>query len=66
MEIKIDNRRFLVYWDESYVGGPMSGLLTPADIIDKKGWDEEAREKVLALKLNECYKDSGMVLVRVK
>lgn len=62
----MDNRRFLVYWDEFYVGGPTSGILTPADIVEKKGWDEEARKVVLTLKLHEYYKDSGMVLVRVE
>lgn len=61
-----DTRRFLVYWDESYVGGPASGLVTLADITEKKGWDEEARKAVLTLKLHEYYKDSGMVLVRVE
>ena len=67
METKTkDNRRFLIYWDELYVGGPMSGILTPADIIEEKGWDEEARKEVLTLKLHEQYRNTGIVLVRVK
>ena len=67
MEAKIeDNRRFLIYWDEFYVGGPTSSILIPADIIEEKGWDEEARKKVLTLKLHEQYRNTGIVLVRVK
>lgn len=65
MVIKIDNRRFLVYWDDC-VDGPSSGVLTPADIIEEKGWDEEARKEVFTLKLYEQYRDADIVLVRVK
>lgn len=61
-----DNRRFLIYWDEFYSGGPTSSILTPPDIREEAGWDEEARKEVLTLKLHEQYRDSGMVLVRVK
>lgn len=67
METKIeDNRRFMIYWDEFYVGGPKSGILTPDDIIEEKGWDEEARKEVLALKLHEQYRNTRIVLVRVQ
>lgn len=67
MKTKIeDSRRFLIYWDESYFNGPTSSILTPDDIIEEKGWDEEARKEVLTLKLHEQYRDTGIVLVRVK
>lgn len=66
MVIKTDNRRFLIYWDEFYIGGPTSGILTPANIVEEEGWDEEARKEVLTLKLHEQYRDTGIVLVRVK
>lgn len=62
----MDERRFLIYWDEFYVDGPTSGILTSADIIEEKGWDEEARKEVLSLKLHEQFRDTGIVLVRVK
>ena len=61
-----DNRRFLIYWDESYFDGPTSGILTPTDIVEEKGWNEEARKEVLTLKLHEQYRDTGVVLIRVK
>lgn len=63
---KEDNRRFLIYWDETYLGGPISDILTPTDIIEEAGWDEEARKEVFTLKLHEQFRDSGIVLVRVK
>lgn len=66
MEAKIEDRRFLIYWDELYVDGPTSGILTPADIIEEKGWDEEARKEVLTLELHEQYINPDIVLVRVK
>ena len=65
-ELLQDNRRFLIYWDELYVGGPTSSILIPTDIIEEKGWDEEARKEVLTLKLHEQYRNTGIVLVRVK
>lgn len=27
----MDERRFMIYWDEFYLGGPITDILTPAD-----------------------------------
>lgn len=62
----MDERRFMIYWDEFYLGGPITDILTPADIVEDAGWDEEARKEVLSLKLHEQFRDTGIVLVRVK